>query len=84
MLDPPKSPRGPGWTDGEINNALIPASVLKLTNVTTVSIASLIFSNKLSNEFDPSFICAINKLNKSRTPIPRFFWNGDAIILINA
>ena len=84
MFDPPKSPRGPGWTDGEMNNAFIPSSVLKLMKVTTVSMASLIFSNRPSKEFDPSFICAINKLNKSRTPIPRFFLNGEAITMMNA
>ena len=84
MFDPPRSPSGPGWTDGEINNAFISFSVLKLTKVTTVSIASLIFSNSPSREFEPSFMCAMNKLNKSKTPIPKFFLNGEAIIVINA
>ena len=84
IFDPPRSPKGPGCTDGEMNNALIPCSVLKLTKVTIVSIASLMFSNNPSREFDPSFMCAINKLNKSKTPIPRFLLNGDAITLMNA
>ncbi len=67
-----------------MNNALIPFSVLKLTKVTMVSIASLMFSNNPSREFDPSFMCAINRLNRSSTPIPRFFLNGDAMIVMNA
>ena len=67
-----------------MNNAFIPFSVLKLIKVTTVSMASLIFSNNPSRELDPSFIWAINKLNKSKTPIPRFFLNGEAITVMNA
>ena len=84
ILDPPKSPRGPGCTDGDMNNALIPFSVLKLTNVTIVSMASLMFSNSPSRELDPSFMWAMNKLNKSRTPMPRFFLNGDAMTVMKA
>ena len=82
MLDPPILPKGPGWTDGDMNNDLIPFFPLKLMNVTTVSIDSPISSKVDSKRLDPSFICIINKLNKSSIPIFRFFFKGDEIIEI--
>ena len=56
ILEPPKSPKGPGWTNGEINKDFIPFFPLKLINVTMVSTVSLMFSNNDSRELDPSFI----------------------------
>ena len=38
MFEPPILPKGPGWTDGDINNDLMPFFPLKLINVTIVSI----------------------------------------------
>ena len=83
MFEPPISPKGPGCTEGLTNNDFIPFLVLKLMKVTTVLIGSPMLSNKDSKDFDPSFICAINKLNKSRIPIPRFFFIGDSTTVIN-
>ena len=84
MFDPPIFPKGPGWTDGEMNNDLMPFAPLKQMKVTTVSMDSPMFSKVVSNLLDPSFMCMINKLNKSSIPIPKFFFKGEAAIEINA
>ena len=58
ILEPPMSPRGPGWTQGLMNNALmLPSNLLKLATPTRVSIASPALSNNCSIVLVPSFIC---------------------------
>ena len=84
MFDPPIFPSGPGCTDGDMNNDLMPLTPLKQINVTTVSIDSPMFSKVDSKSLEPSFICIINRLNKSSIPIPKFFFKGDARIVMNA
>ena len=83
IFDPPIFPNGPGCTDGDMNSDLMPFFPLKLMNVTTVSIASPIFSKVDSKRSEPSFICIMNRLSKSSIPMPRFFFNGEAAIVMN-